>query len=758
MCNLHYSLTPMALRSRRQLTVVPKLDRELIGGFRLSWAKGLRVRKEVSLACHLRTRPFMRRYVFLLTVGAAGLLTLHLSAQTATEVIASSRRMDWSTAGAGPIPSRDTQCGATIQPYSGSASSINSALQNCPAGQHVQLGAGTFTISTGIAFDGKANVTLRGAGPDRTFLKFTGYDPCEGAEATICISPPYMNWTGGPQNTASWTGGYAVGTRVITLSSVQNLAVNSLMILDQLNDSNTDNGEYWVCGSGGVGACASSGASGVGRTNRQQMFITRVVAINGNNVTIADPLVQPNWRASQSPGAWWAGSGAPVPVIMGVGIEDLSVDSTGASGASFGIYFGNANSSWVKNVRHIALPPSGLRAHIRFYQSAHITVRDSYTYGKVGSTANYGIESYMASNNLVENNIGECMTGFTVTDTTVGSVYAYNYTINNCYINQNWMQPSASFHSPGNAFNLLEGNDGAGLQLDEIHGTADFITAFRNRFRGWEPGKGLQTVAVHNYAFSRFQNIVGNVLGTAGYHLNYERAAGSTTSSGCHQSIYALGWGGNCGNDGIIPDDPRVKYTMLRWGNYDTVTRTTQFQAAEVPSGLTKYSNPVPSTQALPASLYLPARPRWWPASSPWPAIGPDVTGGNEPNIDGHAYSIPARVCYQNTPVDTAYARSSTITGASWSSGRATVTVGSHTAQVGGTIQVSGVNPAGYNGAYLVYATTTTTVSYGMLTSPGAYASGGVMQTPPVKLFNASNCYTDGPPPPRPPTNVRIIR
>jgi len=31
----------------------------------------------------------------------------------------------------------------------------------------------------------------------------------------------------------------------------------------------------------------------------------------------------------------------------------------------------------------------------------------------------------------------------------------------------------------------------------------------------------------------------------------------------------------------------------------------------------------------------------------PWPAIGPDVTGGQDSS--GHAHNIPARVCYDTT-------------------------------------------------------------------------------------------------------------
>jgi len=84
----------------------------------------------------------------------------------------------------------------------------------------------------------------------------------------------------------------------------------------------------------------------------------------------------------------------------------------------------------------------------------------------------------------------------------------------------------------------------------------------------------------------------------------------------------------------------------MRWGNYDTVTGTSRFVAGEVPSGLSLYANPVPADNTLPPSLYLSSKPLWW-GSTPWPAIGPDVTGGNVSGAGGHVYKIPARVCYE---------------------------------------------------------------------------------------------------------------
>ena len=55
------------------------------------------------------------------------------------------------------------------------------------------------------------------------------------------------------------------------------------------------------------------------------------------------------------------------------------------------------------------------------------------------------------------------------------------------------------------------------------------------------------------------------------------------------------------------------------------------------------------SDHTLPASFFHSAKPAWW-GSSPWPAIGPDVTGGTGPG--GHTYPNPAQACYANTTKD----------------------------------------------------------------------------------------------------------
>jgi hypothetical protein len=354
----------------------------------------------------------------------------------------------------------------------------------------------------------------------------------------------------------------------------------------------------------------------------------------------------PNWRSSQSPQAWWSND---TPISMS-GIESLSMDHSGSgTTVTSGVYFYNAYNCWVRNVRSL----NSNRNHVWFYQSAHVTVRDSYFYGTAnGASQSYGAEQFMAADNLVENNIFQHVTAPMMNAGATGSVFGYNYAVDDYYFASAWQQSSSYHHAAGNSFILWEGNDGPGLTADDIHGSSHFITGFRNVWLGWEPGKTQETIPIHLEAWNRYYNFVGNVLGRIGYHTRYESAALSSTDAGSaslgNKSIYTVGYSGNEGTIlSPIPNDPLVKATMMRWGNYDTVHATAQWNASEVPSSLSQFGNAVPATQTLPNSLYLPAKPSWW-AATPWPAIGPDVGGGEDPT--GHAYRIPAHACYDRTP------------------------------------------------------------------------------------------------------------
>jgi hypothetical protein len=573
----------------------------------------------------------MRQFILLLLIGTPAF------AQQWSGILDPVRGAGWSAAGAGPIPDRTTIC--TTLAAGSTAAQINTAIANCPANQTVKLSAGTYTVgSPGIIFNDKSNVTLRGAGPNSTFINFTGGNNCGGMGGDVCFINGQANWTDEPANTATWTAGYTPGSTQVTLSSTTNLKVGTVIILDQLNDTNTDNGGVWVCGTGGINVCASEAQSGTGRAGRQQQQLVRVTAINGNNVSISPAIRMPNWRTDRSPGAWWSDD----TPITGSGIEDVSLDHSASSGSTSGIYFFNADGCWVKNVRGV----KGPRNHVWLYQSVHITVRDSYFFDtKAQESESYGVEHFQASDNLIENNIFQKIATPMLSDGGNGSVFAYNFSINDFYDVDGWAQGSAYQHGPGNSFFLWEGNDGFGLMSDNVHGTAHFIVSFRNRFAGFETGKYAQTVPIHIYAANRYFSVIGNVLGTDSYHTNYSAQAPGS-SANCDKSIYSLGWGGNCGNGGL-PNDPLVASTLMRWGNYDTVNDATRWMASEVPSSLSAYGNAVPASQTLPPSFYLTAKPAFF-GSVAWPPIGPDVTGGSETAVGGHNVKIPARRCFED--------------------------------------------------------------------------------------------------------------
>jgi len=568
-------------------------------------------------------------------------------------IIDSSRSVDWSKPGIpGGIPARTTIC-ATLNPGASSAQ-INSAIASCPGGQVVFLSAGTYTLSGGISFNGHSNVTLRGAGPTQTILNFTGGDSCGGQGGDICAINTNSYWAGSSQvqpggsNAASWTAGYAQGTTALTLSNVPaGIAAGSTIILDQSNDT-ADTGGVFICD---TSACHQAGESASlnGRTisgiHYNQTQVVSVTAVNGNQITISPGLYANNWRASQNPGMWWTGM-----QITQVGIEDLTADHTNSGGGvASGIYLYDCYECWVKNVRSI----TGHRNHIWIYQSARAVVRDSYFFGTLDAASeSYGVESFIASDNLIENNIFDQVASPLMSAGSSGNVYGYNFSINNLYSKSpSWMQNSYANHSTGNMFNLFEGNTLNALDCDDIHGTGSLTTYFRNRLVGSQTGKTSNTHASNLYAFCRGYNIVGNVLGTTGYNTVYETSPSAGSAGACDSSVYVLGFGSEECSGGTPGNDALVRSTLLRWGNWDSANNSAQWNASEMPTTSVPFinGNSVPADHTLRNSFYLSAQPAFWNTSfgtPAWPPIGPDVTGGND--AAGHAASIPAQLCYLN--------------------------------------------------------------------------------------------------------------
>jgi hypothetical protein len=365
-----------------------------------------------------------------------------------------------------------------------------------------------------------------------------------------------------------------------------------------------------------------------------------------------------------------------------------------------------------------------------------------------------------------------------------GDVYAYNYTRDTftAYV------LDVFEHGPGNAFQLYEGNETPSIQEDNTHGTHLLSTAFRNYVLSWDAPYAPTNQAGFTWnPWDRFTNTIGNVIGSPGIVTTYQSQ--SQTDSGY---VFSIGFGAGF-------TDPLALTTSMRWGNWDSVTNAVRWcgnpsspgwsticnGTSEVPSGLagsiSALSNPVPAATTLPPSFFLPtpAAPNggtglsWWKVCTAWatfptscaayqtqpfPTAGPDVKGG--PYDGGYAYDIPAKLAWQNLPVDPSYQNSYTIASSVWSNGTETLTFSNgvlpNTTHLMGGFQLSGApsacNPTG--GELFMTNSSSTTVSYALSTNPATNCT-GTMKFPDVRQFDERVYQTDsGTAPIAPPTNL----
>lgn len=687
----------------------------------------------------------------------AGLLSLPglAEAQLWSSILTPNKGTDWTAAGVdctgvictSGIPSaswalcNNLACN-NIAPGGGTtptAANINSAIQGAQVGGIacssslpcvVRIKAGTFSMARSISWgaypNAKPYVALRGAGPGTggTQLVFTAIaNDCnafrDGSVVEFC---GWQAYEGASYNTNTWTAGFNKGGNTITLTCAPCPAINQLIALDQIDDQ-TDPGTAEVLVSGGGQNTTFSGGGTQARgcsvqsTCRSQQEFKRVTACapscsTGSTFTITPALHAANWRAGQTPQAFWPTNSAG---LSNVGIEDLSIDFTAAltpnpnGGINHAIIFSWVRNGWVRNVRSVNNNGGMLvaRAHVEIMLSARITVRDSYFYGNRQldfgggqcdpQCQRYGVEVTMGSDNLIENNIFQHVLSPLVPGTTHNSVWAYNFTIDQVWTtggNVGNMFPSAEPHDGGVQFNLFEGNDGSGSYEDAIHGTGTLNTYFRNLWRGRDvPCTGCAsvknnlTMPVTFSAYHRFMNVIGNVLGEGGYHQKY--AEYSPDNTNCSRSIYKLTHiDTQCSSatpESVTQATNLTRTTLFRWANYDVVTGDVRFcggpgntnwvtpstncnQITEVPTHGGKYGQSIPVTELVPNSFYLSAQPTTWWAPNPawgvpppsWPPIGPGVSGGNisvgsgaQIGLGGHANKIPARLCFEHLSNDT---------------------------------------------------------------------------------------------------------
>lgn len=542
--------------------------------------------------------------------------------------------IDWSIAGVGGIPTNRTQSGSTITCPGGNTDmtkSIQSALDSAANGTYVLLSAGICRINSRVTIP--SNVTLRGAGADQTILSGFG-------------SGGYVVSLGSGEPTASATSitsGASAGSTSIVVNSASGMAVGGYLRITEQNAS-------WVSIAGDEGNC--TWCDGYTNGTRARGQIVEITSISGSTVGITPPLYT---AYTNSPQASYFAAAAKYAGAESLQIYGNNTGYTASVGMSACAY------CWVKGIEVNYTDGDFVQDHWGYRDE----IRDSYFSNSYHHTPGDTDSDIFIVNNtsasLVENNIIErAHTAIMLNWGAAGNVIAYNYDEGAFASNStNWTMGGISMHGAHPQFNLLEGNVTTAITPDSIWGSNSHNTGFRNWIIGVNmvcnpmTGRGTVNCSGSNGWYSFRRSFGLSLARLSDYYNEVGNVAGSTQQ----QNVLAYGTVKMAHTPTIQyptgADDEYTTYNMA-WGYAETDTQgnKTPFATAFATGNYT-YSNNATAwangTLQLPPSFYLSGTPAWWPASVPFPAIGPDVTGQSGPG--GHTVlgaSNAAQNCYFN--------------------------------------------------------------------------------------------------------------
>jgi hypothetical protein len=595
------------------------------------------------------------------------------SVQAATpwsNILVSSQAIDWSQVGVqGGIPNRTTICSTINASIYGNGSTdatagIQNALNACPAGQVVYLSAGTFLIDSYVTVP--SSVTLRGAGANQTILNAMGSG--NGASVVNLGSASASPNISGSQ---SITSGATAGSTSLVVSNAAGITAGMYLIISELNDPS------FVSINGSEGPCTwCDGGLGWNGT-RVAGQIVQVTSVSGTTLGIS-PALYMNYPLTPLATPFTANA-------VYAGVENLQVYANN-TGYGSNFMMNMCADCWISGVEGNYADGD----HVQVSFSYRGQIQNSYfSNAFVHGPGSYDSDITLynkSSGMLVQNNILERLhVSIMLEWGAAGNVLGYNYTFGNYASGSTTFgPPGMNTHGAHPMYNLWEGNITENFDLDSIWGSHSDNTAFRNWSKGTTKlcstgtsGRSAVTCADTwsvQYIFAMdidflgsSYNLVGNVLGSQDLaNLTPYNSGGSPIPevnevvalcgpSPCGAGsrsydqtsyIHALGFGeasddgtgGTSANAGCSGTDyttschSLIPYsTLFVHGDYSSAT------------GAVTWASGV--TQTLPASFYLSAEPSWF-GSVPWPAIGPDVTGGLA-DAYGHAYAIPAEVCYE---------------------------------------------------------------------------------------------------------------
>ena len=534
----------------------------------------------------------------------ASLTTTPSSVQKASPGIPADRIIDWSHAGVRmngvrgilqyPVGVTCVLPAYRVYPNQStdSRAGIQAAIDACPAGRAVYLPAGTYRLSGQITL--KSGIALRGAGAGSTVLL---------SSATNSIQLGALALSNATR--CDIIGGVAKDATTVALGAAPPSActVGGFIMIDELPDHDV----IWVRD------------SYRGTDSRRHVFLARITAINGNQVSFTPPNPYP-FKSGSIPQARFK---AASRICSLSGVEALTVSGS----TDRGLYFCETDRCWSKNVEVTGF--QGGHGMVQINRSLQTEIRGCYIHDCADYPAQpdgYGIMLFYDSCfSLIEDNIFDRTAAAIIGEGTSGNVYGYNFMRQVGRIS--WpvvMYGINGNHGPFGTMSLTEGNIMCQFENDGYHGSSSHQTLFRNSLNGLSYDGYTRLRWLVNLArASYYHNCVGNVLGDPSWAPNkYEMTVANGGGGYDVSCVYKLEYP-NDGNTDLVPattwtnwtapfPDARVRDTLIRHANYDYYNKAVVYEPGKDPD--------------IPDSLYYSSKPSWF-GSLDWPAIGPDVAG-----------------------------------------------------------------------------------------------------------------------------------
>ncbi len=571
--------------------------------------------------------------------GAAGTesRTVQPSASS-DQLIPEPGRTTWAPGVRDGIPARSTIC-ATIAAHAlgdgldDASAAIQAAIDDCPAGQTVQLSAGTFLLNRFVLIN--KGITLRGAGPKQTTLTKTngaraGTYLVDDASPLIIVGP--SRWPKpDPETSVDLTSDAVQGSLSIAVKDASGFSRGQIVLLDH-DDYNAGAWLPLPRRLGNDGPPPRIWASDYvvfnrhdppepsdgrfpdslewfARVNRPVNELKEIASVDGTTITFTTPVHIAYTTAKHAQLTRYYANDVHV---RQAGIEDLTV----SGGGNGNIRFEAAAYSWVKNIDNTFWGGEGIAVNHSF----RVEIRDSTIHHGAFSEpggAGYALSLAQGSSEvLIENNaVHDANKVMVVRSSGAGSVVGYNYMDNGIIAsNLEWIETGLNgSHMVGSHHILFEGNEAFNYDSDNTHGSAIAMTVFRNHLVGRRAGyggSGNRRAAGLMFG-SWWHTFVGNVLGEDGRMEGWSYddpgdGIGGSTSNAWQDggAIWRLGY--DPGHWDQIAD-PKVRQTAVRDGNFDFVTGRVHWDR---------------TPRDLPDSLYLTSKPAFF-GDRPWPWVNP---------------------------------------------------------------------------------------------------------------------------------------